>query len=89
MNHPASGKGITLTGAQVVLVCDIPGMLQVKSLNNAEIHATFTDNLQEDWVVRADGWPAYGIENSAHGEHQPVVTSSGRMGLRSCRGSIP
>jgi transposase-like protein len=57
-------------------------MRQVKRLSAAEIHTTFTDHLQQDWVVRTDGWPAYGIFDSAQGEHQPVVTGSGRNAVK-------
>ena len=57
-------------------------MRQVGRLSAAEIHTTFTEHLQEDWVVRTDGWPSYGIFDSAQGEHQPVITGSGRNAVK-------
>ena len=57
-------------------------MRQVGRLSAAEIHSTLTEHLQEDWVVRTDGWPSYGIFDSAQGEHQPVVTGSGRDAVK-------
>jgi len=79
----AGGKSI------VVVAVEVEGskprfatMRQVGRLSAAEIQSTFTEHLQQDWVVRTDGWPAYGILNSAQGEHQPVVTGSGRNAVK-------
>jgi hypothetical protein len=48
--------------ATVMVAVEIEGskprfatMLQVKRHSATEIHATFTDHLQEDWVMRAAG----------------------------------
>jgi transposase-like protein len=75
--------------AAVVVAVEIEGskprfatMRQVGRLSAAELHSSFTDHLQQDWVVRTDGWPAYGIFDSAQGEHKPVVTGSGRNAVK-------
>lgn len=57
-------------------------MRQVGRLSAAEIHSTFAEHLQQDWIVRTDGWPSYGIFDSAQGEHQPVLTGSGRNAVK-------
>lgn len=70
-------RGLGAQGkATVVVAVEMKGgkaafvtMQQVKRLSAAEIHTTFTDHLQEDRVVRTDGWLAYGILNSAQGKH--------------------
>lgn len=52
-------------------------MQQIQKLGGEQISQVPTYRLDDDVVSRSDGWRAYGVLNSGHRTHQPVITGTG------------
>ena len=78
------GRGAASKAKVVVAVetqRDKPGfatMQQIEQLSGEQISQVLTDRLDEDVVSRSDGWRAYGVLNSGHRTHQPVIAGTGQ-----------
>ena len=57
-------------------------MQQIEQLSGEQISQVFTDRLDEDVVSRSDGWRAYGVLNSGHRTHQPVIAGTGQNAVK-------
>jgi transposase-like protein len=57
-------------------------MRQVESVSGDEIQRRVRGLLEEEVVVRTDGWPAYGVLNSGQSRHEPVVVGSGKNAVK-------
>lgn len=79
----ARDKGKVLVAVQTV--DDKPGfakMERLESISANEIHKIAQEVLDQNVLVRTDGWLAYRVLNNDQSEHKPVVIGSGKNAVK-------